>query len=135
MKTVEVVGYIKEDKASYGEKMIDLSKIDFEALKKKFDKGKKKNTQVAMLEAVIRGKLERLVRLNKMRAELLERFQKMIAEYNAGSMNIEKLFEELLEFAKRLDEEEQRSIKENLSEEELSLFDILKKPKLTNKEI
>jgi len=133
-ETVEVVGYIKEDKSPYGEKMIDLSKIDFEALKKKFDKGKKRNTQVAMLEAVIRGKLERLVRLNKMRAELLERFQKMIAEYNAGSMNIEKLFEELLEFAKRLDEEEQRSIKENLSEEELSLFDILKKPKLTNKE-
>jgi RecB family exonuclease len=134
-ETIEVVGYIKEDKAPYGERMIDLSKIDFEALKKKFDKGKKRNTQVAMLEAVIRGKLERLVRLNKMRAELLERFQKMIAEYNAGSINIEKLFEELLEFVKRLDEEEQRSIKENLSEEELSLFDILKKPKLTNKEI
>jgi type I restriction enzyme R subunit len=134
-ETIEVVGYIKEDKAPYGEKKVDLSKIDFEALKKKFDKGKKKNTQVAMLEAVIRGKLERLVRLNKMKVELLEKFQKMIAEYNAGSMNIEKLFEELLEFVKRLDEEEQRSIKENLSEEELSLFDILKKPKLTNKEI
>lgn len=133
-ETVEVIGYIKEDKALYGEKKIDLSKIDFEALKKKFDKGKKKNTQVAMLEAVIRGKLEKLVRLNKMRAGLLEKFQKMIAEYNSGSMNIEKLFEELLDFVKMLDEEEQRGIKENLSEEELALFDILKKPKLSNKE-
>lgn len=135
-ETVEVIGYLKEDHhdALYGKKRIDLSKIDFEALKKKFDKGKKKNTQVAMLEAVIRGKLEKLVRLNKLRAGLLEKFQKMIAEYNSGSMNIEKLFEELLEFVKMLDEEEQRGIKENLSEEELALFDILKKPKLTNKE-
>ncbi|MBM4140462.1 MAG: type I restriction endonuclease subunit R [Nitrospira sp.] len=133
-ETVEVIGHEDYHGTMYGKKKIDLSKIDFEALKKKFDKGRKRNTQVAMLEAVIRGKLERLVRLNKMRAEILERFQKMIAEYNAGSMNIEKLFEELLEFVKRLDEEEQRSIKEYLSEEELALFDILKKPKLTNKE-
>ena len=133
-ETVEVIGYIKEEKAEYGKKRIDLSKIDFEALKKKFDKGKKKNTQVALLEAVIRRKLEKLVRLNKVRIGLLEKFQKMIAEYNAGSMNIEKLFEELLYFVKMLDEEEQRSIKEKLSEEELALFDILKKPKLIKKE-
>lgn len=133
-ETVEVIGYIREDNAPYGKKKIDLSKIDFEALKKKFDKGKKKNTQVAMLEAVIRGKLEKLVRLNKLRVGLLEKFQKMIAEYNSGSMNIEKFFGELLEFVKKLDEEEQRSIKENLSEEELALFDLLKKPKLIKKE-
>ncbi len=135
-ETVAVIGYIKEDHHGplYGKKKIDLSKIDFEALKKKFDKGKKKNTQVALLEAVIRGKLEKLVRLNKLRTGLIEKFQKMIAEYNSGSMNIEKLFEELLDFVKKLDEEEQRGIKENLSEEELALFDILKKPKLTDKE-
>ena len=135
-ETVEVIGYIKEDHHDtlYGKKRIDLSRIDFEALKKKFDKGKKKNTQVAILEAVIRGKLEKLVRLNKLRLGLLEKFQKIIAEYNSGSMNIEKLFEELLEFVKILDEEEQRGIKENLSEEELALFDLLKKPKLIKKE-
>lgn len=133
-ETVEVIGYIKEDTSPYEKKRVDLSKFDFEALKKKFDKGKKKNTQVAMLEAVIRGKLEKLVRLNKMRAGLLEEFQKMIGEYNAGSMNIERLFEELLEFVKKLDEEEHRGIKENLSEEELALFDLLKKPKLIKKE-
>lgn len=135
-ETVEVIGYIKEDHHDtlYGKRRIDLSRIDFEALKKKFDKGKKKNTQVAILEAVIRGKLEKLIRLNKLRLGLLEKFQKIIAEYNSGSMNIEKLFEELLEFVKILDEEEQRGIKENLSEEELALFDLLKKPKLIKKE-
>ncbi|MFA4828017.1 MAG: type I restriction endonuclease subunit R [Thermodesulfovibrionales bacterium] len=133
-ETVEVIGYEDHHGALYGKKKIDLSRIDFEALKKKFDKGKKKYTQVAMLEAVIRGKLEKLVRLNKMRAGLLEKLQKMIAEYNSGSMNIENLFEELLDFVKKLDEEEQRGIKENLSEEELALFDLLKKPKLIKKE-
>ena len=33
-----------------------------------------------------------------------------------------------------MDEEEQRGIKEQLTEEELALFDLLKKPKLTEKE-
>lgn len=133
-ETVEVIGYIKEDTFPYGKKRIDLSKIDFEALKKKFDKGKKKNTEVAMLAGVIRRKLEKLVRFNKLRIGLLEKFQKMIAEYNSGSMNIEKLFEELLEFVMMLDAEEKRGIEENLTEEELALFDLLKKSDLSRKE-
>lgn len=127
--TVTVAG-IKEE---FGKDLIDLSKIDFDMLRKRFVKGRK-NTQVAALEAVIRKKLDKLVKLNKTRMELLEKFLKMIAEYNSGSMNIEKLFEELLSFINELNEEEGRGIREKLNEEELALFDLLKKPKLTRKE-
>jgi type I restriction enzyme R subunit len=43
-------------------------------------------------------------------------------------MDIEQLFEELMSFVGDLDEEECRHIRENLTEEELTIFDILTKP-------
>ena len=60
----------------------------------------------------------------------------MIDDYNAGSMNVEEFFKQLLEFTQQLQEEDKRSISENLSEEELAVFDILLKPslKLTKKD-
>jgi type I restriction enzyme R subunit len=66
----------------------------------------------------------------------LERFQQMIDEYNAGSLNLEEFFRQLVNFAKGLKEEEKRGIAENLSEEELAIFDLLTKPeiKLTKKD-
>jgi hypothetical protein len=63
-------------------------------------------------------------------------FQQMIDEYNAGSINVEEFFNQLLKFAQDLIEEEKRGISENLTEEELALFDLLTKPdpKLTKSE-
>jgi len=43
-------------------------------------------------------------------------------------MNVEQFFEELVAFTKELNEEERRGIAENLSEEELALFDLLTRP-------
>ncbi len=75
-----------------------------------------------------------MVRLNKSRVDFMEKFQKLIDEYNAGSINIEIFFDRLLNFAKNLNEEEKRGISENLTEEELAVFDLLNKAELTNKE-
>jgi len=60
----------------------------------------------------------------------------MIDDYNAGSANVEELFGELVKFAKTLTDEERRGIAEGLSEEELALYDLLRKAgvKLTAKE-
>jgi type I restriction enzyme R subunit len=58
----------------------------------------------------------------------------LIDEYNAGSINIEVFFQQLMEFAKKLNEEDGRKISEQLTEEELALFDLLKKAGLKNKE-
>ena len=58
----------------------------------------------------------------------LEEFQKMIDEYNAGAANIETFFARLMAFTKRLSEEEKRGIAEQLTEEELAIFDLLTKP-------
>jgi type I restriction enzyme R subunit len=52
----------------------------------------------------------------------------LIASYNNGSRNIEQLFEELLKLSNSLDEEQERHVRENLTEEELVIFDILTRP-------
>jgi type I restriction enzyme, R subunit len=62
--------------------------------------------------------------------------QRLIDEYNNGAHNVEAMFEELLRFAGSLNEEARRHMAENLTEEELALFDLLTKPEmeLTEKE-
>jgi type I restriction enzyme R subunit len=51
-----------------------------------------------------------------------------VADYNAGSMNTETFFQELLKFRQALSEEEERSLAEGLTEEQLAIFDLLMKP-------
>jgi type I restriction enzyme, R subunit len=108
--------------------VMDLSKIDFQALRHRFKESKHKNTELEVLKAAIRVQLEKLIRLNKTRADLSEKFEELIECYNAGSRNIEELFEELLKFTRSLHEEAQRHVRENLTEEELVVFDILTRP-------
>jgi type I restriction enzyme, R subunit len=115
---------IGEKKGSY----FDLSKIDFEALKKKFDKKKPTNTDLEHLKAAVKAQLERMVLLNRTRADYLERFQEMIDGYNAGSRNIEEIFKELLALSNILTEEQTRHVREHLTDEELTIFDILTRP-------
>jgi type I restriction enzyme R subunit len=56
------------------------------------------------------------------------KFDALIESYNTGSRNIEQLFEELLKLSRNLSEEQQRHVRENLTEEELVIFDILMRP-------
>ena len=76
-----------------------------------------------------------MMALNNTRVDYLTKFQRLVDEYNSGSSNNEKFFEKLVKFSKDLSTEERRHISENLSEEELALFDKLKKPKLSEKEL
>jgi type I restriction enzyme, R subunit len=62
------------------------------------------------------------------RASLVKKFHEPIAEYNAGSLNVEKLVTQLMVFIGELDEEDGRAIREGLTEEEVAVVDILTKP-------
>ncbi len=111
-----------------GPPAIDLSKINFEALAQRFKESRHKNTDLEALKAAIAAKLERLVRLNRTRADFAEKFEALIESYNNGSRNIEQLFEDLLKLSNSLDDEQERHVRENLTEEELVIFDILTRP-------
>ncbi len=69
-----------------------------------------------------------MIRENPSRIGFAEKLQEVIDRYNQGSQNIEELFEELKALAASLSEEEQRAVREELSEEELAVFDLLTKP-------
>jgi len=107
---------------------MDLSKINFAALAKRFKQSKTRNTDLEVLKAAIRAQLERLLRLNPTRVNFLQTFEELIESYNTGSRNIEELYAELLRVSRNLTEEEQRHVRENLTEEELVVFDILTRP-------
>lgn len=111
-----------------GPPALDLSKINFEALAQRFKESKHKNTDLEVLKAAIRARLEKAIQLNRTRADFAEKFEALIESYNAGSRSIDELFEELVKLSNSLDDEQERHMRENMSEEELVIFDILTRP-------
>ena len=113
--------------------IIDITNIDFkldvEALKAKFNSGYQQ-TAIEKLKGNISQNLKQMVQVNRTRMNYLEKFQKMIDEYNSGSRNQEIFFRELLKFHAELSTEEKRNLSENLTDEELVIFDLLTKPEL-----
>jgi type I restriction enzyme R subunit len=110
------------------EGLFDLSAIDFEKLREKLGIGGQARTRAQALRTAVAGQLQKMIAENPMRARLLEKFQKLIAEYNAGSKAAEDFLRELLDFVGELNNEERRALRENLSEEELAILDILTQP-------
>lgn len=62
------------------------------------------------------------------RLDFREKFEDLIAAYNAGATQIEQLFLALLELSRTLTDEEARHVREQLTEEELVIFDLLTRP-------
>jgi type I restriction enzyme R subunit len=107
--------------------LLDLSRIDFDALRERFRRSHRR-TEAEKLKGALMCKVQQMIRLNKTRINYLERLQQLIEEYNAGSRNVESYFDGLVAFTQALNAEEQRTIGEQLSEEELALFDLLTRP-------
>jgi len=74
-ESVSARGYVIREPGT----LLDLSKVDFEALRRRFERGRKR-TEAERLRGTINARLHRLVRLNRSRMSLLEEFQRMIAD-------------------------------------------------------
>jgi len=132
-QSIATEGYVIREPSSPfdADHWLDLS--NFEKLAEKFKTGRRR-TLNEKLKGTVAQKLMVLVRQNRTRMDYLEQFQAMIDAYNAGSLNAEELFQQLEAFAQSLNEEEQRGVGEQLSEEELALFDLLTKPQIAMSE-
>ena len=95
---------------------------------------KHKNIEIADLRGFIRHKLEQMLKENITRTNFSTRLQGIIDTYNAGSSSVDNYFEELVKFTSDLTKESERHIREGLSEDELELFDLLIKDKMTKEE-
>ena len=123
-ESVDATPFIIEPSAV---KRVDLTTIDFDALADLFASGKRA-TATSRLQASLKQRLTRMVRENPTRIDYLEKLREMIDRYNSGAATLDATFEELRRLAKSLTDEEDRHVREQLSEEELAIFDLLTKP-------
>jgi len=126
-RSVAADAYVIREARGPDARTVDLSQIDFDKLKAAFA-GQHQRTMAERLRALLNAKLATMVRRNRSRIDFQERFERLIAEYNTGSMNVQEFFDELITLARSLSDEDRRAIGEQLSEEELAIFDLLTRP-------
>ena len=114
----------------------DISRIDFSRLRQEFSASRSKRTAVQSIKATIEVKLAAMLSRNPLRTDFQRRYEEIVAAYNSEKdrQTIEQTFEALLKFIAELSDEEDRSIREGLDEEELAVYDLLKKPALSKAE-
>ena len=112
----------------------DLSKVDFDKLKEEFRQTTYKNIEIADLRAFLEKKLNDMLNHNRTRRDFAERLQEIIDNYNAGSSSADADYLELLKFAQDLKDEDERHVREGLTEDELEIYDLLRKDKMTKAE-
>ena len=112
----------------------DLSKIDFARLKEDFAEAQYKNIEITEMRAFIEDKLRQMLEQNHNRIDFAQKLQEIVDKYNSGGSATENYFADLMTFAEGLKEEDERHVREGLSEDELELYDTLRKDKLTQAE-
>lgn len=133
--------YVQIEQAAQGitpSRQFDISKIDFDLLRREFAGAGKKNLVMKDLDDLIRTRLDAMLFSNPNRIRYHERYQQIIEDYNSQQdrATIEKTFEELMQLVKDMDQEEQRYVREGFSnDEELSLYDMLFSENLSKQDI
>jgi type I restriction enzyme R subunit len=89
------------------------------------------NIAVQSLKDKVSKKLNRLLDQNPLRIDFYERYQQIIDDYNQGKeyRAIKEIFDELVVLLGDLSEESTRAQRENLEEDELTVFDMLSRDK------
>ena len=112
---------------------LDLSQIDMEKLREEFAKKvRHKATALQDIREIIEDKLAWMLASNPLRMDYQRKYEEIVADYNREKdrVTIEETFRKLIELVDELDAEQKRAVEEGLSEDELALFDLLKKDNL-----
>ena len=119
-------------------KQFDISKIDFDLLRREFAKAAHKKLIIKDLSDLVEERIKQMLLRNPGRMDYYDRYQTIIKEYNEekNRAEIERIFDELTKLAQDLTQEEKRYVREGFSsDEELSMFDLLFKADLSKQEI
>ena len=130
-QSIESLNVVMEEAAGYGKK-IDISGLDFKKIEEEFLKVKgNQNVAVQSLKDKVASKLNKLLDQNPLRIDFYERYQEIIDNYNRGKeyISIKEIFDELIVLLGDLSEESKRAERENLAEDELTVFDLLTRDK------
>ena len=127
---------VSEQQAAYGihqGKVIDLSKLDVDAIRKEINKTPYKALETDDLRAFVERTLEQLINKNCTRVAFSQRYRNIIDRYNAGGSENEDYYKKLLQLIEDLKKEQSRSTDLGLEEEELEIFDLLRADKKLTK--
>ena len=127
---------VKEDSDS-DDKVFDISKINFELLRKEFAASMSPNSNVQDLKSVIEQRLAKMMMENPLRTNFQERFDEIVRDYNIekDKNTIEATFEALIRLTAEMEKEEHRHVVVGLTKEQLPIYDMLLKPDLSKAEI
>ena len=115
----------------------DLSQIDLEKLRDEFSKKvQHKATALQGIREIVERKLAEMLERNPSRMDYQQKYEEIVAAYNRekNRVTIEEAFRRLTELIDELDAEQTRAVEEGLNEDELALFDLLKKDNLAKTE-
>lgn len=127
-QSVSAQGSDGEDKPDYvihQGKVIDLSKVDIDSIRKVINTSPYKALEIDDLRAFIEKTLEQLINKNCTRVAFSQRYRSIIDRYNAGGSENEDYYEKLLQLIDELKKEQGRSTDMGLEEEELEIYDLL----------
>lgn len=127
---------VSEQQATYGihqGKVIDLSKLDVDVIRKEINKTPYKALETDDLRAFVERTLEQLINKNCTRVAFSQRYRNIIDRYNAGGSENEDYYKKLLQLIEDLKKEQSRSTDLGLEEEELEIFDLLRADKKLTK--
>ncbi len=117
----------------HGTKVIDLSKIDVDELRKEIKQTPYKAVEIDDLKTYLEEALQKMINKNCTRIKFSERFKNIVDRYNAGGSKTEDDYEQLVKLIEELQTEQKRAEVEGLSEEELEVYDLLVKGKKLTK--
>ena len=123
---------------SSSNRRFDISKIDFDLLRREFAKKSEKNLIMKDIQELLHERIVQMLATNPSRINFYEKYQEIIRNYNAeqNRASIEKTFEDLMHLTEELSEEEKRYIREGFeNDEQLSLYDVLFKEDLSKEDI
>jgi len=111
----------------------DLSRIDAEKLREEFAKKVRcKATALRDIREIVEQKLAEMLARNPSRMDYQQKYEAIVADYNREKdrVTVEETFRRLMELVEELDVEQRRAVEEGLGEDELAIFDLLKKENL-----
>lgn len=117
---------------------VDLSQINVEKLRAEFGrKVKRKATVIEDIRQIVEARLAQMLAFNPLRMNYEKKYQEIIAAYNADKdrATVEETFARLLDLANSLDDEQRRAVELGLTEEQLALFDLLRRDSLQGAEL
>ncbi|MBY0235210.1 MAG: type I restriction endonuclease subunit R [Burkholderiaceae bacterium] len=113
---------------------VDLSLIDMEKLRDEFAKKvTRKATVIEDIRQIVEEKLAQMLARNPLRMNFEKQYQEIIAAYNQDKdrATVEETFARLMQISSGMSAELRRALDEGLTEDQLALFDLVRRPDLS----